>query len=74
MTCNANVLMNFLKWLISFYISFTHSWCLKPSKSMVERTQESAITEFEDRLNWLIGGMEMMGLEDECGTEMVCNL
>ncbi len=41
---------------------------------MVERTQESAITEFEDRLNQLIGGMEMMGLEDECGTEMGCNL
>ena len=70
--CNANVLTNFLKQPVSFYISLMHLWCLKSSKNKVERTQESAITEFEDKLNRLISGMETMGLEDECGTGMVC--
>ncbi len=40
-------------------------------KSIIERSRESTIVEFEDKLNQLIHSMEVISIED--GIEMVCH-
>ncbi len=71
--CNANVFMRFLPghgtslssvWLIKFYL------CMKDA---TERSWESAVTEFHEKLSCLISNMELVSLEDECGIKMVCD-